>query len=325
MLKNNKVSIIVPVYNVEQFLERCILSLLNQTHKNVEVILVDDKSSDNSRSVIEKFAATDERVIPVFQQVNSGVSAARNEGIKKATGDWIGFCDGDDWFDENLIEELLENAYKDGADYVFCNYKIVSASSSMASSSLTITPSCCDNKTVVACGPTSSCTHLIKKELFDKAKVSYPVGLRQYEELPVIPVLSKYADKICVVDKPLYNYFQRGDGSSASNKAIDSEKNFFRAFGEMKELLGDDYREEAEYHAIYALFYGEILNLCKRKALRREIVAKIKEYEELFPTYTQNKYLVYMGRVKNIFIKLVKYRFVSGLKILAFIHSKIVN
>ena len=324
MLKD-KVSIIVPVYNVEPFLERCILSLLNQTHQNIEVILVDDKSSDNSKSVIEKYAQADKRVIPLFQEVNGGVSAARNKGIKCATGDWIGFCDGDDWFDETLIQELLEAAHKENADYIFCNYKIVSDSSAFASGSLTITSENCNNKTVVACGPTSSCTHLIKKDLFDKANVSYPVGLKQYEELPVIPVLAKYSKKICVVDKPLYNYYQRGDGSSASNKAIDSEKNFFKAFAEMQRLLGDEYREEAEYHAIYALFYGEILNLCKRKNRFSEIKLKIKEYEELFPAYAQNKYLSLMGKVKNIFIKLVKHRCVLGLKALAFIHSKIVN
>ena len=325
MLENNKVSIIVPVYNVEPFLERCVLSLLKQTHKNLEVILVDDKSLDNSKTVIERFASEDERVIPVYQETNSGVSLARNQGLKMATGDWIGFCDGDDWFDETLVEELLSEAYKQVADYVFCNYKIATDSSSIASGSLTITPSCCDNKTVVACGPTSSCTHLIKRELFEEAGVSYPAGLRQYEELPVIPVLAKYAHKICVVDKPLYNYFQRGDGSSASNKAVDSEKNFFKAFDKMQELLGDDYKAEAEYHAIYALFYGEILNLCKRKVSSREIKAKIKEYETLFPDYTQNKYLEYMGRVKNIFIMFVKHRFILGVKLLAFIHSKIVK
>ena len=325
MLENNKVSIIVPVYNVEQFLERCILSILNQTHKNLELILIDDKSSDDSKAVIEKYANKDERIVPIYKEVNAGVSSARNAGLEKATGDWIGFCDGDDWFDHTFVEELLNEAYKQVADYVLCNYKIVSATSSMASGSLTITPSCCDNNTVVACGPTSSCTHLIKRELFDEAKVSYPVGLRQYEELPVIPVLAKYAHKICVVDKPLYNYFQRGDGSSASNKAIDSEKNFFTAFNKMQELLGSDYKDEAEYHAIYALFYGEIINLCKRKVNSREIKAKIKEYEELFPDYTQNKYLEYMGKVKNIFIAFVKHRFILGLKLLAFIHSKIVK
>lgn len=110
-----KLSIIVPVYNAEMFLEKCLNSLVNQTLKDIEIILVEDGSNDRSLEICKKFAALDSR-IRLFEQENSGQSVARNLGLDKAVGEYIAFADSDDWVDEDFYEKLLDAAIRRGAD-----------------------------------------------------------------------------------------------------------------------------------------------------------------------------------------------------------------
>lgn len=110
-----KISIIVPVYNTEKFLEKCLNSLINQTLKDIEIICINDGSTDNSLQILKKFANKDKR-IQIINQTNSGPSIARNIGIKKAKGEYIGFVDSDDWVDSNFFEQLYVNVKKNNAD-----------------------------------------------------------------------------------------------------------------------------------------------------------------------------------------------------------------
>ena len=113
------ISVIVPVYNVEQYLPRCIDSILSQTYSNLEVILVDDGSADGSGNLCDVYARKDGR-IKVVHQANAGVSAARNAGLAAATGDYIGFVDSDDWIEPDMYHRLLENALQYGAQVSAC-------------------------------------------------------------------------------------------------------------------------------------------------------------------------------------------------------------
>ena len=106
-----KISIIVPIYNVEPLLRRCIDSLLKQTYENLEIILIDDESPDNCGKIIDAYAKMDNR-IKVIHQKNAGVCAARNAGLRIATGDYIGFIDPDDWATPDMFEYLYNNAKK---------------------------------------------------------------------------------------------------------------------------------------------------------------------------------------------------------------------
>ena len=119
---DNKISVIVPVYNIGQYLESSIKSLINQTYRNIEIILVDDGSVDNSPAICDLYAEKDNR-IKVIHQKNKGVSAARNAGMRVATGDYIGFCDGDDVPDVDMFEFLMNIAVKDNADISICEVR----------------------------------------------------------------------------------------------------------------------------------------------------------------------------------------------------------
>ena len=118
----NLISIIIPVYNVEKYLAKCLDSVLNQTYKNLEIILVDDGSKDNSGAICDEYAKRDNRIIVVHQK-NSGVSKARNLGMSMATGDYIGFIDSDDTIEANMYEVLLKNAIESGAEISYCGLK----------------------------------------------------------------------------------------------------------------------------------------------------------------------------------------------------------
>ena len=128
MCEKAEVSIVVPIYNMQQYLEKCISSLINQSYRNIEIILVNDGSNDGSAEICRKYKSKDERVIYIEQE-NQGVSVARNQGLSQAVGEWISFIDGDDWAAPDMIEALLNVGEQYdiiiGDTYVVKNDKIV--------------------------------------------------------------------------------------------------------------------------------------------------------------------------------------------------------
>jgi len=117
----DKISVIIPVYNAAKYLPKCIDSVLNQTYKNLEIILVDDGSTDESGKISDKYSYKDNRVIVIHKE-NGGTSDARNKGIKAATGKYIGFIDSDDYIETDMYEILLKTLYAYDADIVECAF-----------------------------------------------------------------------------------------------------------------------------------------------------------------------------------------------------------
>lgn len=124
VIKDVKVSVIVPVYNLEKELSECVHSIIDQTHKNLEIILVDDGSTDNSRKTISCLAKEDARIVPIYKN-NGGVTSARLAGCLIASGDYIGFVDGDDTIESDMYEVLVNNAVDYNADISHCGYQMV--------------------------------------------------------------------------------------------------------------------------------------------------------------------------------------------------------
>lgn len=119
-----KISIIVPVYNVEKYVEKCIQSLINQSYKNIEIILVDDGSNDRSNKIIDEYAKVDSRILTIHQK-NKGVSAARNAGLKVATGEYVRFVDPDDYVDYQMYETMLKKIELNMSDLAVCGFSKV--------------------------------------------------------------------------------------------------------------------------------------------------------------------------------------------------------
>ena len=121
---SSKISVIVPIYKTEKFLSKCIDSIINQTYKNLEIILVDDGSPDNCPKICDEYAQKDNRV-RVIHKENGGLSSARNAGIEIATGDFIAFVDSDDWIDSEMYESLVDLEEKHNADIAECGYRFI--------------------------------------------------------------------------------------------------------------------------------------------------------------------------------------------------------
>lgn len=123
-MENITISIIVPAYNIEAYIGRCLESIMRQTHTNLEIIVVDDGSTDKTGKIIDEYNRQDERIVSIHKE-NGGVSSARLAGIKQATGLYIGFVDGDDYIEPDMFEHLLSNALRYHADISHCGYRIV--------------------------------------------------------------------------------------------------------------------------------------------------------------------------------------------------------
>lgn len=209
------ISIIVPVYNVEKYLKKCIESILSQTYQNIEIILVDDGSEDNSGAICDQYAAEDARIV-VIHKKNGGLSTARNAGIDRSNGDFISFIDSDDYVSEDFCKILLQAILNENADMVICNFLSVDENYNLIQENnvnLPIKNSCVNHDEFMKgyCGEFGwyyviACNKLYKKSLFDELR--YPVG-KQHEDAFLIHRLVYQCNKIACVSRPLYYYVQR--------------------------------------------------------------------------------------------------------------------
>ncbi|MBC2456336.1 glycosyltransferase family 2 protein [Clostridium beijerinckii] len=210
-MENTKdlISVIVPVYNVEKYLPQCIDSILNQTEKNLEIILVDDGSLDNSGKICDEFSKRDDRII-VIHKKNNGLSSARNAGLEIARGNYIGFVDSDDWLDKTMYEVLLKLLKENNSDISCCDFfKTANSNDSIPHIDNEIINSYNNieslnnfynglyTQTVVAWNK------LYKRELFKD--ISYPVGKIHEDEGTTYKLYYK-ANKITYTNRPLYYY-----------------------------------------------------------------------------------------------------------------------
>ena len=217
--KKMKVSIIVPVYNVEKYIEKCIMSIMNQTLRNFECLVVDDGSKDDSIEIVKKIIGKDNRFI-ILSKENGGLSDARNYGLDKANGEYICFIDSDDYVDKNLLLLTYEKAKEYDSDitcfdlyydYGNNNYKISKGADYHNVSSYK------DNKEIIF-NNNSANNKLYKREFLKKRR--FVKGM-WYEDMAVIPVWIAEANNMSYVDKPLYYYVQRkGSISHSANPKL---------------------------------------------------------------------------------------------------------
>ncbi|WP_160689425.1 glycosyltransferase [Clostridium sp. C2-6-12] len=206
---NDLISIIVPVYNVEKYLPQCINSLINQTFKNLEIILVDDGSLDTSGEICDEFSKIDNRIIVIHKE-NNGLSSARNAGLEIAKGDYIGFVDSDDWLDENMYEILFKLIKDNDSDISCCKFfKAADSDEKIPIINNEIIQSFTNieglnnfytdlyTQTVVAWNK------LYNRNLFDN--IVYPTGKIHEDEGTTYKLFYK-ANKITYTNKPLYYY-----------------------------------------------------------------------------------------------------------------------
>lgn len=221
MEKELLVSIIVPVCNVEKYLSRCVESLLSQSYKNTEIILVDDGSTDSSGWVADYFAKKHHN-IHVIHKGNGGLSNARNTGLRYATGEWVAFVDPDDYVDKHFIATLLRLAQANNADIATCSYYSVRLNGETKEPSSewmnrTMTSNEAINDMFRYKRPNYIWQNLFKMDLFYSNDIVFPEG-REYEDISTKVKTLYFASKIAFTNEKLYYYVERKE--SITNQAF---------------------------------------------------------------------------------------------------------
>ena len=243
-MKKNKVSIIVPVYNCEKLLSRCVDSLLNQTYKNIEIILIDDGSSDDSGRICDEYKAKESKV-RVFHKENGGVSSARNLGLEKMVGNYFLFVDSDDYLDLNSIEVMVSSlksnnqiiglCYKEILDgnVVYKKNKVIYSINELIFSILSDeTPGCCWGL-------------LYNSDLQRKNKIFFDLETSYMEDTLFLVnyLIVCKINKICFIDSSFYNYYINPASLTHSNITLNTLKGYYYSLDKINELSNCIYNE----------------------------------------------------------------------------------
>lgn len=198
-----KFSIIIPIYNVEKYLSKCLDSIINQTYDNIEIICINDGSTDNSLQILEKYAINDSR-IKIINQENSGVSVARNVGIDNATGDYILFVDADDWIDLDTCKDINKELTNQHIDIITFNHNIVTKTTTRPSKAIAI------NKFVF-------CAACYKADIIKNNNIKFPENIKFSEDHFFKYKFLYHAKDIKYIDKYLYFYNLTNENSATKN------------------------------------------------------------------------------------------------------------
>jgi len=249
MSREIKVSVIVPVYNVEKYLEKCLDSLVSQTLKEIEIIVVNDGSPDDSQKIIDQYVTKYPEKIVSLMKENGGLGDARNYGLKYAKGEYIGFVDSDDWIDTKMYETMYQFAASGVHDFVICDFTSIidgwkTGWHSTGFRGDAPTPNKHDFMTHCF-EPATACNKLIHKSLFRFAV--FNTGW--YEDMATTPVLMSYANKIGYLPSQLYYYRQR-EGSIIKAKRDMRTLEVIGAWQRAMDLVKEEYSEDVVF-AVY--------------------------------------------------------------------------
>ena len=278
------VSIIVPVYNVEDYLKKCLDSLVSQTLKDIEIIIVNDGSKDNSQIVIDEYLQKYPHLIKSFKKKNGGLSDARNFGLKHASGEYIAFVDSDDYVSPNMMKLMYDKATKEDLDIVVCDsIEVYKDKEILKKSNLKYSD---DNIKNYIIAPPMACTRLYKRFIFDKIKFTKNI---YYEDLFLNPSLVKITPKIGFLELGLYYYVQRDNSIMKQKEYNERLLDIFKVLDYNKTMLIDLYPDEVEFLYISHLLRSaslRFINYKEAKELINKVILEIKKIKN----YKNNKY-----------------------------------
>ena len=283
--ESDLISIVVPVYNVEKYIKKCIDSIINQTYQNLEIILVDDGSPDKCGEICEEYSKKDNR-IKVIHKENGGVSDARNAGLEKATGEYIAFIDSDDYIDKNYISTLYNMCITNKAEIAQCSFKRVTDNQIANEKDV-------ENKIVNMSGIeaiknifkenyieyTVAWNKLYKKSLFDNIK--YPKGKLHEDEATTYKLFYE-AKIVSVTNEKLYYYYIR-QNSITNTKFSLRRLDYIEELEEQLKFFNDRNEEDIYLEVYYRyarsllLFYFKCKTIENSEQMQNELYSKYKE------------------------------------------------
>lgn len=323
MERNPLISVIVPVYNVESYLPRCVDSLLTQTYENLEIILVDDGSQDASGSICDRYAGKDAR-IRVIHKENGGLSSARNAGLDAASGEYIGFVDSDDWMEPDAYAVMLGLMEKYDAQLVCAGRYDVNAATGQSTVGLCPVQEECISGEALAgriflfdnCD-SSACDKLYRRELLDGLR--YPEG-RVCEDMPVTYRVALRAERVVMCDKPVYNYFHRAGSITQSIEITEKTFHYSQNTQEIYPYIQKNYPNiapQARYLRVHSLAHILLLLSQSDRETRRKYAPEYRharreltKHWRFFLTYPRFRF---RERVTDLLLVLGLYRLLRPL------------
>lgn len=305
---NSLISVIVPIYNVEDYISKCIESIINQTYKNLEIILVNDGSKDKSFDISLEYEKKDER-IKLYTKENGGLSDARNYGLDRATGKYVAFIDSDDFVDLLMFETMINAIEKKAADVAVCDMKYLydDGREVFASGGLFTYGVVKEEPRLIGIN-NSACNKLYLRTMFND--VRFPVG-KYYEDLASIPKILYKSKKIVKVDRAFYIYYQRSGSiaHTASEKIFD----IYTAISDCIDYVKSHGNEQNIINELYHLYIIHGLDLTTirikdfdDKSIRKQYLRKNMELlKKHYPNWKSDFTLKNYDKKKKIIFSLL--------------------
>ena len=300
------VSVIVPFYNVESYIGRCLETLVKQTLDDIEIILVNDGSKDRSKIVVDKYIKEYPEKIVYLEKENGGLSDARNFAIPYAKGEYIAFLDSDDYVNVEMYKDMYELAKRENSDMVECDFYWEYPDKKKEDIGVIYN----GKKEMIEKVRVVAWNKLIKKEILEKSKVIFPKGYR-YEDVEFTYKLVPYLDKVSFLKKPCVHYIQRE--GSISNNQNERNKEIFDVLEHVIEFykendLYEEYKDELEYIYIRYAFCSSLLRIVKiedQNIQQNLLDLTWEKVNTTFPEWNKNPILKSKKDLKNIYLKTI--------------------
>ena len=319
-----KVSVIVPVYNVDKYVDKCLNSLVNQTLNDIEIIVVNDGSTDASEEIVKKYINKYPNLIKYIKQENQGLSDARNNGLKLVTSDYVMFVDSDDYVCNNILEKMYNKILEENSDFVICGNNVVNEEDLIISSTY---PNMNDNQDIITkmlLGNLCAWNKIIKKELLEDKDLAFRSRV-WYEDIDFSFKLFIKAKKMSFLEENLYNYLLR-DGSIMNSKNLSRNLELLDAFDAIisytkKYNVYEKYYKEIEFLAINHIYISCIVriitNLNVDKKEKNKLLKKMLEYmDNNFLGYPKNGYIKKLSNNRKIIYYLLRLKLYGIVKMI---------
>lgn len=301
------VSIIVPTYNVEKYIEDCMVSILNQSYSNIEIIIIDDGSTDTTPDFLKQF---DKKVHLTLNPINQGQGAVRNQGIKKASGKYILFVDADDWMDYGTVERLVDKAIQTNADLIRFNGQSFSDSGALPETTGQYDFSKVLNESQVYTGKdilyknqksysASPCLYMVKKKLLMKNHILFPEGILHEDEYFTTKVFLS-TKVMAFVDKEFYHRRYR-DASTMTESSQEHKERSFLSYLEIFKLLEIEYNSRIYNSSQKSFLKRQLLSIyngLQQSKVDKNFKSKLKQLDAI--TIKDKIYLL-LSKFKNKF------------------------
>ena len=312
------ISVVIPCFNAQEYIIKCLDSLQKQTFKDFDVIVIDDCSNDNTYSIVKKYSNDCLLNLSLIRNDNNlGPSVSRRKAIEISDSKYISFCDADDWYSPDYLSCMYQETNYEQNDIVIANYNVLLPNGKIIYKESFPSKSAFSKASLVAQGVDGLWVLLVKRDIL--MSVDFP-DLRNGEDMAIIPIVTSISNTFGFVDKPLYNYCVRSNSLSMkySEKMMNSLE---LSFDYIEQHLKVTFPIECEFLGIRNYLYGSLLNLCKHEYSKSKSIKIIDRFNKLYPNWWKNKYILFLPTYKRVFLFFVHCKAIMLCRIIALIHK----